>query len=693
MARQNIARIGPDLGERKRAEGSDVKLGSKAIGLPSDLGSLIEREWLATNGLGSYASSTIPGLNTRKYHGLLVAAMSPPAHRMVLLSRTEETVTVDGRDYPLDCNEYPGVIFPRGEKLLKNFDSHLNPRWEYAAEGWRLRRQLRLVKGRNTVVLSYTNVGNSAIELAVRPMLALRSVHTLNYQWNGRLRVEKHAKNQIHIPATSRTPEVFIAHDGAFTPSSHWYLNQIFRLEERRGYAGLEDVWTPGIVRYTLEAGQTTHLVCSAEPIEWISALREPQPRKAIDDPTLRLLTRAAEQFVVTRPSTREVTSVAGYPWLEPSARAQLIAFTGMFCVTGRFDEARDVLLELASRFESGLLKGEAADVSLWFVHAVWDYHRYSSDTETTRKLLGITIGILTAFRGGNAAGVTVTADGLLNYRPDAGAATWMNGKLGDCLLTPRHGIAIETNALWFNAMKIASDLAARFDRSESDGLKQLAEQIQIAFNQRFWNPEAGCCFDVIDGDCKDVSIRPNQLLAISLPFAVLDQSRWASVVEVVRRELLTLLGVRTLDARDPAYQPVCEGNVEARERACFNGAAHPWLLAHYVRASVKASGVRRVRSDAAAVIEPLLHYMRERGTGQLPEVFDGDAPHAPGGAPASAVSICELLRCYTEDVVGQAPMVSEGSPAARVRIQKGNAEVERRHEQHPSSPTSRILS
>ena len=684
MARQMIARLGPTLREQM---GSDVKPGSGGAmlsPLPGDLDSLIEREWLATNGLGSYASSTIPGLNTRKYHGLLVAAMSPPVHRVVLLSRTEETVTCDGHDYPLDCNEYPGVFFPRGDKLLKNFDSHPNPRWAYGAHDWKLQRELRLVEGENTVVLAYTNTGDRSIDLAVRPMLALRSVHALTYQWNGRLRIEKYAKNQIHILATSRTPEVFIAHDGTFTNASHWYLNQIYRLEERRGYAGLEDVWTPGIVRFALEPGQTTHLVCSAEPIDWLNAMREPARMKAKDDPTLQMLTRAAEQFIVRRPATDEVMSVAAYPWLGPEARSQLIAFTGMFLLSGRFEDARDLLLNLASRFEAGLLNGEAADVSLWFINAIWSYHRYSSDAETTRKLLGAAVRIIVAFRAGNAPGVTITAEGLLDYRDTGAAATWMNGKLADHFITPRLGMAVETNALWFNAINIAADLAQQLGRSDAHSLIAYAESILAAFNEQFWNAEAGCCFDVIDNETKDASIRPSQLLAISLPFAVLDPSRHASLVEVVRRELLTPFGVRTLNCSDAWYRAGCEGNVETRERACFNGAAHPWLLAHFVRANAKVCGPRRSRAEAVAIIEPMLHWMRGRGMGQLPEIFDGDMPHAPGGAPASAVSVCELLRCYAEDVLSRGPKGSTVRPSASKHVVKGTSTVRQRHEQHP---------
>ena len=244
------------------------------------------------------------------------------------------------------------------------------------------------------------------------------------------------------------------------------------------------------------------------------------------------MLIRAAGQFVV-RPGGMRCTSVGGYPWLEPMPRIQLISFAGMFLVTGRFDDARDVLLDMSSMVEGGLLKNEAADVSLWFINAIWNYHRYANDAETTRKLLDVAMSIITAFRAGTAAGVSVSDDGLLGYRVDGIAATWMNGKVGDHVITLRRGMAVETNALWFNAVSIVAELAEHLGRSDSATLRQYGLTVSDSFNQQFWNPEAGCCFDVIDGESKDASIRPNQLLAASLPFAVLDPSRIPAMLKL----------------------------------------------------------------------------------------------------------------------------------------------------------------
>src|SRR5258706_2163757 len=233
----------------------------------------LEREWLTTNGVGGFAASTIPGVNTRKYHGLLVAAMTPPVRQMVLLSRVEEFVHREGRSYPLSSSEYPGVIHPRGHEALRAFNPIPFPRWAYQGNGWTIEKQLRLLPGENTVCLSYTLLAaDKSVEIELKPLFALRCVHDLMYQWNGRLLVESNGKGQAYghhrIPPTSRTPEAFFAHDGKFHATPYWDLNTIYRREQERGYPGLEDVWMPGSVRWTLSPGQTVHFVCSTDPID-----------------------------------------------------------------------------------------------------------------------------------------------------------------------------------------------------------------------------------------------------------------------------------------------------------------------------------------------------------------------------------------------------------------------------------------
>jgi predicted glycogen debranching enzyme len=667
-------------------------------------------EWLTANGLGGYASSSIPCLNTRKYHGLLVAAMTPPVRRMVILSRVEETVMFGGRRFELACNEYPQTIHPQGHRLLKAFDVQPFPRWGYQADGWTVEKQLRLVPGRNAVLLTYTLWGGSdAAALELRPLLALRPIHELMYQWNGPLRVEQTAAGQYRVAATSRTPEVFFAHAGQWQAEPSWYLNTIYRREQQRGYAGLEDLWCPGIVHLRLTPGMSAHFVCSTDPMSVEDALaeegakslknakvetglpnapikpaasqRESAESRVGIDVEISTLFRAAEPFVVTRSfPAGKIPALGDYHWAAPSPRNALIGFTGLYLVTGRFEQGRALLLSLASLLKDGLLPAtlaedasapiyRAADVSLWFVNAVWNYLHYSGDQATVQHaLLGPVLSVIEHYSHGAAPGVGVAEDGLLQSRLAASATTWMDAKLGDWVITPRSGAAVEINALWYNALRIVSALM------ELPGIAKLPESLATlagkcceTFNRRFWNDDAGCCYDVVDEKSADPAIRPNQLLAMSLPFPILRADRHAAVLERCAAALLTPFGLRTLAATDPAYQGQYQGNVVSRDRAVHNGSVYPWLLGPYVSAIVRVRGRNAtVLADARSVLRPCVERIGGPGYGHLCELFDGDAPHAPGGAIASCLGVAELLRCYFEDLLDQrppAPTIASGNP------------------------------
>ncbi len=651
--------------------------------LPLD--ALLEREWLAVNGIGGFASSTVPGLNTRKYHGLLVAAMAPPVRRMVLLSRVEETVLCEGWTHPLACNEYPGAIHPRGDESLRAFSTDPFPRWAYQGQGWTIEKSLRLLKGQNTVVLSYSLLGGDrSVQLQLRPLLALRPMHELMYQWNGKLTVEQRLAGHHHVPATARTPEVFFAHDGEFQTEGNWYLNTIYRREQERGYSALEDLWNPGTVRWMLKPGQTVNFVCSADPFDFKRALAqadghqiEPMlpsaPAQKSDEPMDGLL-RAAERFVLHVPTDggdgRFDSIAAEYPWAPPSPRHALIAFAGILLVPGKFDAARGFLLSLIPQISDGLLPSNlseiggapvyhGADVSLWFVNAVWQYLQYSGDEDAVRHhLLDAVMQIIAAYRKGAKLGIRPDAEGLLSTREPGVPTTWMDAQVNDWVVTPRCGKPVELNALWYNAVRIAADLTRRFALPEkSQELSELAESIRTAFNGRFWNERAHCCYDVIDDHGYDPAVRPNQLLAISLPFAVLSIERFEPVLERLRCELLTPLGVRTLSPLDSAYQAHYHGNVVHRDRAYHNGSAFPWLLGMYVTAYLKVHG-RGVgaRAEAKSLLAGCLDYLAGDGLGNLCELFDGEKPQRPGGAIASACAVGELLRAYAQDVLDLQP-------------------------------------
>ena len=685
----------------------------------------VGREWLVTNGLGGYASSTVPCLNSRKYHGLLVAAMTPPVRRMVLLSRLEETVYLDGWPSQLACNEYPGAVHPEGHRLLRAFSNEPFPRWGYQGDGWTLEKSLCLLRGQNTVCVTYTLLGGTRpVDLHLRPLFALRGIHELSYQWNGPLTAEPKSLDCWRVPPTSRTPEVFFAHEGTFEKEPGWYFNTIYRREQERGYGGLEDLWTPGGVRVRLAPGHSTHFVCSADPIDRQTVIEQARLQRSAgpvayvfpDSPAgraahglrrelaptgptsgsedadlsrwresyLTALTRAAEQFIARVPqddsAERATALVTHLPWSPPSGRDALIAFPGVFLATGRFEDGRSLLLSFAGKLADGLMPSEfpengtgpvyhGADVSLWYVAAVLRYLQYTGDEWTVRRhLYEPVLRIVQAYRAGTAPGVRADDDGLLQSGTQAVATTWMDATLAGVPVTPRQGRPVELNALWYNALRTAALLAERFgDVRAAADLSVLARSVRSAFNRQFWNDPAGCCFDVVaDGGvaASDGSVRrPNQLLAAGLPFPVLDDERHARLLDAVRAELLTPMGVRSLSPRDAGYQGHYRGNADARDRAQHNGPAYPWLLGPFVTAYVRSrGGDPAARREAEAMLRPCLSYLCGDGLGQLSELADGDTPHTPGGAPASAPAVGALLRCYVEDVLnaGPAPVGAE---------------------------------
>ena len=654
----------------------------------TDLDALLQREWLAVNRIGGFACSSSVGLNTRKYHGLLVAALVPPVRRFVLLSRIDATVTARGWNFPLACNEYPGAIDPRGDQSLRAFSPGPFPRWAYQGDGWTLEKSVRLLRGENTVVVSFALLcADEPVELELRPMFALRPMHELMYQATGRFRLRTLAPTHHQIPATGRTPDVFFAHDGVFSPDEGtWYLNNIYRREQERGYRALEDLWNPGVVRCTLRPGQTASFACSTRAVDLPRVLLAADeqyapaaapasgPRCSVDEPTEMLLA-AADQFVLQVPSAERDPRcfvVANYPWGAPSPRQSLIGFAGLFLVPGKLDVAKCLLFALAERLRGGLLPSglreadaepvyQGADVSLWFVNAVHQFARYAPDDPAVTRLGRTVAEIVERYAAGPGLGIHVDADGLIGAGIAGAAVTWMDAQLDDCVITPRIGKPVELNALWYNAQRVAADLARQAgQRSAAERLDAQAARTQAAFNTRFWNAGGQCCYDVIDSPDEDASVRPNQLLAIALPFAVLSQPRWDAVLDRVRHELLVPGAVRTLSPLDARYQPVYRGNVLSRDWAYHNGSAFVWLLGSYVTAYLRVHGRGPgARGEAKQVLEPALAQLCGEGLGQLCELLDGDKPHRPGGAIASATAVAEVLRAYAEEVLDLQPSAS----------------------------------
>jgi glycogen debranching enzyme len=432
-----------------------------------------------------------------------------------------------------------------------------------------------------------------------------------------------------------------------------------------------------------------------------------------LSDLRLNALIRAAGEFITVNPITADTARseadseadksansqaihvIPQFPWSAPNTRAALAGFTGMFLSTGNHDAGRAFLRYLAGYLHEGLIPSEfpeaggkplylAADVSLWFINAVWEYFECTGDLQTTGTLLSCVEAIISAYRRGTELGIVCDADGLIASRAPMLATSWMDARVGDWVVTPRGGRPVELNALWYNAVRIASELCRKFERRfAADEMEQVAARISESFNRHFWNANLKCCFDVVDDHGSDPTIRPNQIFSLSLPHPVLAKEYWQPMLKTVFAELLTPMGLRTLSPHDPAYQGKYAGNVVSRERAQHQGSVYVWLLGPLARAYIRAFGSNddSIARIAGWIAGPI-GYAEGNGLGQICELFDGNAPHAHGGAVASALAVCEILRCHSELVLGistRRPAVSPikidlDSPPISVKDTVGNS-------------------
>ena len=602
-----------------------------------DLDYALAREWLETNGIGGYASSTLVGLNTRRYHGLLVAATQPPVGRMVLLSKLEETLIVQGRRYELAANRYPGVIHPQGYVYLREYRS---PTFVYAADGWGLEKSIYMVQGENTTVIRYAFRGAFPAALELRALIAYRDYHNTAYAnsfIDPALGIEP---NLVKLQPYQGVPPLYVWHDEAEVRSAgDWYRNFEYDRERERGLDYREDLFHPFDLVFDLGR--------NPEPV--VTASTEAVDRRDVAAPAIRSdpLSHAANQFVVTR--GEQCSVIAGYHWFSDWGRDTMIALPGLTLATGRPEVAKSILREFAAHVDKGMLPNRfpdaggtpeynTVDATLWFFEAARALIEHTGDVGWVRQnLYPVLADIIDWHERGTRYGIRMDSDGLLHAGEPGAQLTWMDAKVGDWVVTPREGKAVEIQALWYNALRIMQGLAP-------DGgaqYKQMADRAQASFLPLFWNDAAGCLYDVVDGDRRDGSIRPNQVFAVSLFHKVAPPDKAKMILKVVEKHLLTPYGLRSLSPADPQYRGRYEGDRWSRDGAYHQGTVWPWLIGPFVTAWKEANGGEAPRQWTAE----LLRYMLDEGVGQIPEVFDGDAPHRPGGCIAQAWSVAEVLR------------------------------------------------
>jgi predicted glycogen debranching enzyme len=631
-----------------------------------DLPRASSREWLLADGLGGYASSTPIGLNTRRYHGLLVVATNPPVGRMVLLSRLEETLIVGDERIELGTNAYPGAIHPRGFERAVGFVLDPLPSLTWETPGGRLTRTVARVHGHPGAVILYSYEEDAKpATLELRPLVAYRDYHALQRENDALRREVEGAADDVVLRPYDGCPPLQLRVPGAtWSNDGCWYRQFQYERERERGLEASEDLFSHGVFSVPLGPGRSVPLVAWAgaippatDAVALVAAERRRLREQAGGyDDISGSLRRAADAFVVRRGESGR-TLIAGYPWFADWGRDTMIALPGLCLSTGRFDDARSILGEFARHVDAGMIPnrfpddGEApeyntVDAALWMVVAVERYFEATKDHEFVREvMLPAVRAILDGYTNGTRHGIRMTPDGLITQGGPGLQLTWMDAKLGDWVVTPRSGQPVEIQALWYNALLIGAELAGAFgDAERASQWTALASRCRTSFLRTFWSEDLGYLADVVSGGTRDLSLRPNQLYAIGLPHAVVPRDKAARVLSAVKRELVTPVGLRTLAPSDPAYRPRYQGDPRSRDGAYHQGTVWPFLMGVYFDALVRVHG-EEGNQEAREWLRGFAPHLTKAGLGFVSELFDADAPHRPGGAIAQAWSVAELLR------------------------------------------------
>lgn len=626
------------------------------------------REWLETNGIGGFASGTISGANTRRYHGIFTPATEPPLGRITMVSKLEETLSIDGVDHELSANQYPGIVHPQGFRYLISFRLDPFPVWTYEVDGVQLEKKVFMVHGENTSVCSWSirrlkRGDRRPASLTVRPLLSFVDYHALRQQ-DDRFDADYVADTDaIKMRPNRDLPAIYFHHGGAeIERTGHWYRNFEYAIERERGFDYREDLFQPFALKF--DAVRKADLIISTERRSVNDSIKlekaERKRRKALvklagaKDGFRRQLVLAADQFIVARGSGH--TIIAGYPWFSDWGRDTMISLAGLTLSTNRPEIAKNILLEFADHISQGMLPnrfpdagGEAeyntVDATLWYFEAVRQYLAATEDRVTVRDHVYPKLAeILVWHLRGTRYNIHVDTDGLLYAGEPGVQLTWMDAKIGDKVITPRIGKPVEIEALWYNALCIMADLAGWFgDDEDKKRYTAMADLAKLSFNALFWNEVDQCLYDVVENGDRDASIRPNQILAVSLQHSMVDAERARKIVDKVATDLLTPVGLRSLSPADPKYVPFYMGSPYERDSAYHQGTVWAWLLGPFVDAYRKVYPDRIDRvSEMLAGFET---HLQQAGLGQISEIFDADRPHAPRGCFAQAWSVAEVLR------------------------------------------------
>ncbi|WP_111624648.1 amylo-alpha-1,6-glucosidase [Arenibacter echinorum] len=634
---------------------------------------LFRKEWLATNGLGGYASGAVNGANTRQYHGLLVAALEPPTDRTVVVAKIEERVLIDGQYHNISTNQYPKVVFPDGGKYLKNFDVDPSPTWQFAYNDWDLRKNVQMISGSNTTVLTYTNSGKRPLVLELHPLYAYNDFHTTFHETscynfftefnNDYLKTyPKYGSNPVYTGWTA----------GHYFEARCWFKNIILSKGKARGLGSVCDYYRIGYLVHELQPGEDLMLYFSIDENIITEGIKEvlsqdhkkrPWNKEKLAPGFFKDLMVSGEQFMVHRKSTNSMSIIAGYHWFTDWGRDTMIAMRGLTIATGKKELSKSILNTFFKSVDQGMIPDRfpdnakdpvhynTMDATLWLFVASYDYQKKFEDIAFIKDHFEILKNILDQHIDGARYNIHITPEGFLYGGETDVQLTWMDALVGGKVITPRIGCPVEINALWYNALKIYENFCQILEVEIEASYLELIAKFESNFTKFFTNPQ-GTLFDVIiPGISQDNALRPNQIYCLSLPFGVLDNDQQRCIFEAVEIKLYTSFGLRTLDPDSPEYKPNYEGNQWSRDHAYHQGTVWPFLLHEYFQAYFKIYGTSlNNKKKVMLELEPLRqHFYKDNGIHCISEIFNGSEPQEGKGCIHQAWSVAAIIKLYID--------------------------------------------
>ena len=621
----------------------------------------LSRELIRSNRAGSYASSTIINCNTRKYHGMLVTpqpAIDNENH--VLLSSLDETIIQMEAEFNLGIHKYPGGNYnPKGHKYIRDFITDPFPKLTYTVGGVVLTREMIFTSADDRMIIKYTlEEAHSPTKMKLRPFLAFRSVHSLSRENIFADKKYERVPNGISVKMYQGYTNLFLQLSKAceYTHVPDWYYHIEYQEEMERGYEYQEDLYVPGFFEFEISKGESVYVAAGTKeinPARIKTAYNAELKGRISRDTFENCLLNAAQQFIVRRDHKTEIT--AGFPWFGRWGRDTFISLPGLTLVTGDISTCRNVIDTMISDLAGPLFPNtgsgshsafNSVDAPLWFFWALQQYAGFTKKQKTIWKDYGSKMKlILEGYRNGTDFNIHMKENGLIHAGEPGVALTWMDAVVYGKPVTPRTGMAVEVNALWYNAICFSIEVAELAgDKRFVNEWKKIRDLIPDSFLNTFWDPRKGFLADYVDQDFKDWTVRPNMVFAASLPYSPVDEEIRMEVITVIRKELVTPRGLRTLTPKNPAYKGICAGDQAERDLAYHQGTVWPWLLGHFAEGYLKLYG-----KDGVAYIKGLYKgfeaVMTEHGIGTISEIYDGDPPHAARGAISQAWSVAELLR------------------------------------------------